>query len=53
MMRRIAHEVKSLAHGKYVIGAFPDREYDGSRSAPSGGRHKTAAKCRQIADKLR
>jgi hypothetical protein len=25
MMRRNAHEVKLLAHGKYVIGAFPDR----------------------------
>jgi hypothetical protein len=53
MMRRIAQEVKSPAHGEYVIGAFPGWEYRARRSAPRGRRHATAAKCRQMADNLR
>jgi len=53
MMRRIAHEVKSLAHGKYVIGAFGRICRPGIWRQPRRGcgcRHKTPAKCWKIAD---
>jgi hypothetical protein len=32
MMRRLAQQVKSSTQGKYVIGAFPDRNMTAARA---------------------